>query len=82
MLETIQQQEGNCLLLSASSAKEANVLENHVLWQHVSEKVSFISESQQNELNAIIYAVKTNAVTQSILDTFLSFVYKSTKFYL
>jgi aspartate racemase len=76
VLKTIQLNEDKAIFLSAASARQATVLENHILWEQANKKIGFITESQQQELNEFIYCVKTNKVTTEVLEQFLAFLNK------
>ncbi|KTD11910.1 amino acid racemase [Legionella gratiana] len=71
VLEHVLAQNTQFLVLCASSAKEAQVLEHHPLWAKVAQHLTYAGTEVQTQLNMLIKAVKDNQVDSQLLDDFL-----------
>ncbi|PWY54656.1 amino-acid racemase [Legionella qingyii] len=74
VLEHVLAQNTQFIVLCASSAKEAQVLENHPLWVKAARQITFVGSEAQTQLNTLIKAVKDNLVDAPLLDEFLEFM--------
>lgn len=74
VLEYVLAQNTQFLVLCASSAKEAQVLENHPLWAKAAQQITFVEDGAQADLNLMIQAVKNNKMDAQLLDAFLEFM--------
>ncbi|ARB92837.1 aspartate/glutamate racemase family protein [Legionella longbeachae] len=70
-LEHVLAQNTQFLVLCASSAKEAQVLEHHPLWAKVATHITYVETEVQTQLNRLIKAVKDNQINSQLLDNFL-----------
>lgn len=71
VLEHVLVKNTQFLVLCASSAKEAQVLEHHPLWAKSSQHITYVETEVQTQLNRLIKAVKDNQVDSQLLDDFL-----------
>lgn len=71
VLEYVLEKKDNFVVLSASSAREAHVLETHPLWSKAGHQIIFIDNETQKKLDLLIQAVKKNQVDSQVLDKFL-----------
>ncbi|WP_454784787.1 aspartate/glutamate racemase family protein [Legionella sp. WA2024007413] len=74
VLEHVLAQNNQFIVLCASSAKEAQVLESHPLWEKAAQQITFVGNEAQTQLNSLIKAVKDNQVNARLLDDFLEFI--------
>ncbi|MCW8469905.1 aspartate/glutamate racemase family protein [Fluoribacter gormanii] len=74
VLEYVLAQNTPFIILCASSAKEAQVLESHPLWAKAAPQITFVGNEAQTQLNTLIKAVKDNQVDSQLLDIFLEYI--------
>lgn len=76
VLEHILKHNNQFIILCATSAKEAQVLEHHPLWIKTSNRINCLDNESQIQLNALINRVKNNTVDLQVLNQFAALIHK------
>jgi aspartate racemase len=76
VLQYVLTRDSQFVVLSASAAREASVLENHSLWPKAAHQIIFVDDEKQKQLNSLIQSVKDNQINSSVLADFLEFIDK------